>query len=325
MRIRHKILAGYLALIAVAVVFVFFFLITIHDINQRYSDLIKHDQNILIQANNFRSGTLRQIAAARTYESNPDYSLLVEYNDALHTQEQAIISITPDLVLDFDRQTLQQIENASKSYTELADQTIQLINKGDHSAQLNENSLQSETARLTLLSTIDGFIARKNQQVSELQAAVAAHVDEVSTQLLLWSLVGVITALIGVTLLTEGFTSPLRRLMRNIQGITQGDLQTAVAVRSKDEIGELAAVLEAMRKRLSAAAAQNETLLKSARAEAEKLASTQQELEGANRDLKKALETESGSSQADRGDRQAQVGVRGDDLTRAEDAHLLRL
>jgi signal transduction histidine kinase len=293
MRIRHKILAGYLALIAVAVVFVFFFLITIHDVNQRYSDLIKHDQNIVIQANNLRSGVQSQIVAARTYESNPDYSLLVEYNDALHTQEQAILSITPDLVLDSDRQTLQQIENASKSYTELANQTIQLINKGERSAQLNENSLQSETARLTLVSTIDGFISRKNQQVSESQAAVAAHVDEVSTQLLLWSLVGVITALIGVTLLTEGFTSPLRRLMRNIQGITQGDLQTAVAVRSKDEIGELAAVLEAMRKRLSAAAAQNETLLKSARAEAEKLASTQQELKGANSYLQQALKTES--------------------------------
>jgi signal transduction histidine kinase len=292
MRIRHKILAGYLALIAVAVVVVFFFLITIGDINDRYSELTKRDQNILIQANNLRSGVQRQIVATRTYENNPDISLLVEYNDALTTTQQAIDNIGPLLMLDADRQTLQEIEAASNTYTQLANETIDLVNKGGKS-QLARINLQSETARYSLVSNIEGFIARKNQQVADSQAALTMHVQEVSTQLLLWSLVGVIAALIGVTLLTEGFTSPLRRLMRNIQGITQGDLQTAIAVRSKDEIGELAAVLEAMRKRLSSAATENEALLKNAREEADKLAATQQELEEANSYLQEALQTES--------------------------------
>ena len=101
----------------------------------------------------------------------------------------------------------------------------------------------------------------------------------------------------AVTLLTEGFTSPLRRLMRSIQGITQGDLQTGIAVRSRDEIGELASVLEAMRRRLSQAAAENEALLKSAREEAEKLAATQGQLEKANHELQAALTTESEARQ----------------------------
>ncbi|MEO8285826.1 MAG: ATP-binding protein [Chloroflexota bacterium] len=292
MRIRHKILAGYLALIAVAVVLVFFFLITISDINRRYSDLINRDQNVLLQANNLRSGIQRQIVAARTYELNPDLSLLVEYNDALRAQQEAINNITPLLMAEDDRQTLDQIKKTSQIYTRLADETIELVGQGRNGDQVNMRLLQGETARYALLNTTETFIAKKNQQVAEAQAQLAAHVDEISTQLLLWSLVGVIGALIGVTLLTEGFTSPLRRLMRNIQGITQGDLQTAVAIRSRDEIGELAAVLEAMRKRLSAAAGQNESLLRSARAEAEKLAATQQELKEANTDLQEALETE---------------------------------
>jgi signal transduction histidine kinase len=293
MRIRHKILVGYLALIALAVVLVFFFLFTIGDINDRYSQLIKRDQYILIQANNLRSGVQRQIVAARTYENNPDISLLVEYNDAISTTQQAINTIAPQLSLDQDKQTLQDIESASNTYTQLANQTIDLVNKGDRSKDLGQISLQSETARYSLISSIEGFIARKNNQISAGQSALSVHVQEVSTELLIWSLVGVIAALIGVTLLTEGFTSPLRRLMRNIQGITQGDLQTAIAVRSKDEIGELAAVLEAMRKRLSSAASENEGLLKSARQEADKLASTQQELEEANSYLQEALQTES--------------------------------
>jgi len=297
MRIRHKILAGYLALIAVAVVVVFFFLITIGDINDRYSELIKRDQNVLIQANNLRSGVQRQIVAARTYENSPDISLIVEYNDALSTTQQSINNITPLLVLDQDRQTIKEIESASNTYTQLANETIDLVNKGDRSQDLVQASMQSETARLPLISNIEGFIARKNAQIGAGQAALTDHVQQVSFQLLLWSLVGVIAALIGVTLLANGFTSPLRRLMRNIQGITQGDLETAIAVRSKDEIGELAAVLEAMRKRLSSAASENEGLLKSARLEADKLASTQQELEEANNYLQEALQTESEARQ----------------------------
>ena len=106
MRIRHKILAGYLALIAVAVVLVFLFLVTISDINRRYADLISRDQSILLQANNLRAGVQRQIVAARTYEVNPDLALLVEYNDAIHQQEEAISNITPLLTTEEDGNTL---------------------------------------------------------------------------------------------------------------------------------------------------------------------------------------------------------------------------
>jgi signal transduction histidine kinase len=293
MRIRHKILAGYLALIAVAVVLVFFFLVTISDINRRYADLISRDQSTLLQANNLRAGVQRQISAARSYEVNPDLSLLVEYNGAIHQQEEAINNITPLLTTEDDRETLENIKNAAATYTQLADQTIELVGQGKNPAQLSAMRLQGETARLALINTTESFIVRKNQQVSESQAALGARVEEISTQLLLWSLVGVIGALMAVTLLTEGFTSPLRRLMRSIQGITQGDLQTAIAVRSRDEIGELASVLEAMRRRLSQAAAENEALLKSAREEAEKLAATQGQLEKANYGLQAALATES--------------------------------
>lgn len=97
MRIRHKILAGYLALVIAAVILVAFFLFTISDINRRYSDLITRDQGILLQANNLRAGVQRQIVTARSYELNPDISLLVEYNDALQQQQDAVKKITPPL------------------------------------------------------------------------------------------------------------------------------------------------------------------------------------------------------------------------------------
>lgn len=290
MRIRHKILAGYLALVAAAVVLVAFFLFTISDINRRYTDLITRDQATLLQANNLRAAVQRQIVAARSYEVTRDYSLITEYNEATRQQQEAIEKIGPALTSEDDIKLLEDIQNASITYTQLADEIIEVLS----SATPPENTVaRSETARLALTNLVEVFIVRKNQQVTEAQIALSARVEDISAQLLAWSLVGVFITLIAVTLFTEGFTAPLRRLMRNIQGITRGDLDTAIAIRSHDEIGELASVVEEMRRRLSVAAAENESLLGSALHEAEKLAATQSELERANIGLHKALVTES--------------------------------
>ncbi|MBF6611994.1 MAG: HAMP domain-containing protein [Chloroflexi bacterium] len=293
MRIRHKILLGYLALIAASVVLVVFFLITLSEINNRYSDLINRGQQILLQANNLRSGVQRQIVAARTYEQIGDLSLLVEYEAAVNEQEQAIAQITPLLTQKRDLDTINTIKMASLNYTALARQTMTLARSDKDPITLAAKRQQGETARLALQNATDSLIVKEDQQVADSQAAVKTRVDEVSTQLLLSSLVGVLAAIIAATLLTEGFTAPLRRLMRNIQGISSGDLETAVAVRSTDEIGELAAVLETMRRRLAGASAEKEALLNSAREEAEKLTKAQQELEEANNELQEALVIES--------------------------------
>src|SRR5204863_7156169 len=103
----------------------------------------------------------------------------------------------------------------------------------------------------------------------------------------------VLARVLATMLLSKRPTSAPRKLMRSIQAISSGDLQTPITVKSHDEIGELANVLETMRQKLAEAAAQNETLLNNVREEAEKLAQARQDLEIANADLENALVTES--------------------------------
>jgi signal transduction histidine kinase len=294
MRIRHKILLGYVALIAVVMVLVVFFLVTLSDVNRRYADMISRDGQILARANDLRSNVLRQIVVARTFEQIRDDSLKIEYFDAVRQQQKALDAINALLTDEADIEAIRSIEEASRTYTEMAQDAMSLATQPNvDQTVLTLKRVQGETARLDLVNAIERFIANRNMQVNERQATLTAKVEETSSQLLVWSLVSVIAAITAGTLLTEGFTSPLRRLMRNIQGISSGDLQTAVAVHSKDEIGELAAVLETMRQRLAAALAEKESLLDKAHEEAEKLARTQHELEVANNELQEALELES--------------------------------
>ncbi|HEX8230853.1 MAG TPA: ATP-binding protein [Chloroflexia bacterium] len=321
MRIRHKILLGYLAFIGSAVVLIGFFLSNLGDINTRYADLMKNDQRILLLLNSLRSGVQRQIVAVRTFEVIPDLSLQYEFMDARKEQTDALQAIEPLLVKPQDQETMQNVKVALERYDDIAKQVMTFPSPplsntlaisstsgvditGTYSSTnttsvlanqaLNlKQQLESETARINLVNAMEGFIVRKTSEVNEASLALDMRVEEVSTQVLLLSLLGGLGALIGAMLLTESFTGPLRRLMRNIQGISSGDLHTAVAVRSRDEIGELAGVLETMRQRLAHTGAENADLLANAREEAEKLARTRHDLEHVNAELREALAVES--------------------------------
>jgi signal transduction histidine kinase len=293
MRIRHKILLGYVAIVAVSVVLAMVFLVNLSNIHARYSDLLNRDQVVLLQANNLRSGVQRQMVAARTYEQLGDPGLLAEYNAAIEAQQKAINEISPLLTQQEDRDHLEAIKATSLQYSRVAHQSMELAQAGKLDALIPFKRLEGEPPRLALVSQCDAFIDKKAREVAATKDALATQVEETSSRLLLGAIIGVVAALVAAAMLTEGLTSPLRRLMRNIQGISGGDLKTAIAVRSQDEIGELAGVLETMRQRLAVAAAENEALLNSAREEAEKLAQTRQELERANAELGEALITES--------------------------------
>jgi signal transduction histidine kinase len=217
-------------------------------------------------------------------------------------QQAAIASIRPFLTGEDDLRTITDIERAAENFSLLAQESMTLArNAASEQSQgkiidtttLTLKRVQGETARLALNNILETFIARKNSHVADTQNALNARVEETSTYMLLWSMLGVIVTAIAGALLVESISSPLRRLMRNIQGISRGDLHTAVAIGSRDEIGELAAVLEDMRKRLAFTAAENERLLGNAREEAEKLAHARQSLQVANRELQAALQTES--------------------------------
>lgn len=321
MRIRHKILLGYLAFIGSAVVLIGFFLSNLGDINSRYADLMKNDQSILLLLNNLRSSVQRQMVAVRTFQFAPDSSLQVEFIGARNDQLETLEQIEPLLLAPEDQERMNKLKAAIDRYDVTAQEVmvfpsppLSTTNTVTGTGSLDPNGaitstnttaalanqvlslkqqMESETARYNLITEMDGFIVRKTEQVNETSDALDRRVEDVSTQVLLLSLLGGLGALIGAMLLTESFTSPLRRLMRNIQGISSGDLHTAVAVRSRDEIGELAGVLETMRQRLAHTAAENADLLTSAREEAEKLARTRHDLEHANAELQEALAVES--------------------------------
>ncbi len=272
MRIRHKIFAGYLVTITLSIALAGVSFVAITNINRSYGDLINRDQKVLLQTYNLRSSVQREIVAARTYEQLGDPGLYTEFENAIQDQEKAIQEIKRLLVEPEDVQALQSIETTSSNYTQVAQQAIQLALSGQQPQLLTFRRNEGEPARMAFINSCDRFIDKKGNQVAAKQANLEMQVNEASARLLLGTVIGVMATLLAAMLLTQGLTLPLRRLMRSVQGISSGDLQTAIVVKSHDEIGELANVLEAMR---------------------QKLAQAQHGLETANAELARTLATES--------------------------------
>src|SRR4051812_47999017 len=284
MRIRHKIFIGYLALVAVAVVLVTVYLLALADVNRRYSDLLNHGQKVLLQAHYLSSAIQREVIAVRTLQQVEDPNITTEFEGSIEDQRKAFDNVEPLLTRDEDRQFISKARGLSGQFSDVNHRVIELARIGQSEAAQILSQKEGEPLRAQLTSLSQDFIQHKTEQSAVNEAMLDSHVSDVSMRLLLGAIVGVLASLLAATLLTEGLTSPLRRLMRNVQGMTRGDLKTTVTVQSHDEIGELAQVLETMRQRLDAAAGQNEQLLNSAIEEAEKLSATRSQLETANAD-----------------------------------------
>lgn len=293
MRIPHKIFLGYLIIVGVCVVLVFAFLLTLFDLKHQYSNLVTRDQQVLLHTSKLKSSVEKQIDAMRAYEQLGSTSLLADYNSALQEQQQACDAIMPLVAgRPNDRAAFQAIQTARADYNHVAEQSMHLSQARQWQEFEQFQATRVAPMQANLLNKLDSFIQDENDAVDRQQTNLENEVQDASTRLLFGAMVGILAALLAATLLTEGITSPLRRLMRNVQRISSGDLQTAISVRTGDEIGQLAAFLETMRQSLAAALAEHELLLASAREEADKLAQTRMELEKANTELEEALVVE---------------------------------
>src|SRR5262245_34266412 len=151
MHIRQKIFTGYIALVAVSVVLVAVFLITLANVNGSYSDLVNRDQKVLLLANNLYSNAQRQVLTARSYDQLLESSLLNEFENSLLAQQRIITDIIPLLTQEDDVQAISSIQAASARYTATAQQGMELARAGEQGDLLTLTRTEIDPAALALL------------------------------------------------------------------------------------------------------------------------------------------------------------------------------
>jgi class 3 adenylate cyclase len=146
---------------------------------------------------------------------------------------------------DADRLEFSQIQPAlltvqreHQDYEDLATRIVAALEAGERPSYstLRELLAREETELLRALDEMRGTLQRFTR--ASIQEATE-HEDRILGLNLLITVIAAVAGLLFASLVTTGMMRPIRRLVQGTKAIEQGNLDTAVPVTSRDEIGTL--------------------------------------------------------------------------------------
>ena len=140
---------------------------------------------------------------------------------------------------DKGRQALAEIAAARAAYTELRETVLTTRQYGTAEAATAMIDQQLDPARKEYMGKLQKFVDLQRQAIDQAALDIAANYR--SGRLLL-TVFGALAILLGALFawrLTSGIVKPLRAAVAVAHRVAQGDLTSAIEVRSKDETGQL--------------------------------------------------------------------------------------
>jgi signal transduction histidine kinase len=112
---------------------------------------------------------------------------------------------------------------------------------------LSDEVLQSGEV-IVVNEAVVGYVLSSDRELKDVPLGVheTRYLEATNSALLIGALFGALAALVVGVLLARTLTSPLRRLTAAIQAMARGDLGQQVPVKSRDELGSLAAAFNQM-------------------------------------------------------------------------------
>ncbi len=217
--------------------------------DQNYSELLEQNTAARDQAARLEMETQRQNSLLFSYivEPSPEKEQqLTGANEELNTIISRIVSASPG----------EEQEAIASSLSESNATFARLLTKVRDYVQSDKPDLAKTEALMWAIPTsdamIDGASELRTLQESELQAKLAEFKKESATTLWILAICGAIAILFAVltgVLLSRKIVKPMRVMVKGARELADGDLTLAeIAVRNRDEIGELAAAFNHMRR-----------------------------------------------------------------------------
>jgi methyl-accepting chemotaxis protein len=215
------------------------------------SQLTDQDVSLLVDLNGLYAAGLQTGQATRNVLLNPgDEKGKENYRNAHREFEETLQRTLPAVPASM-RERLETVRRLWAEDHELKLQVQELATQG-RAQEATALLVQKETVRwrevratlLELLKEQKGvFAARKETEIAAIRA---------KERLLTIALIAVALVLAALSvLISRSVTAPLREATRVAERITRGELHVRVAVRRRDEVGQLLSALDAMAERLA--------------------------------------------------------------------------
>lgn len=253
MKIRHKILIGYLSVLAVFMVLTFVALWNLWFVHRSCKDLVEQRVANVREIHQVLEAFEFEALMLRTYllTGYPEYE--EEFSRQAQRAEEYMAKIEKRLTSKEEKLLFASLKQGITGFTEgYAPLVIAIRERPD----LTEQEKLAEVIRFTIdrRGTVRGIIAQGEEyiayQVAMMEEVIAANEQQVTRLIAITSGLGAFSLLLGVLVafyISRSISRPLRRLEEQVNRIASGDLTPQeLIVASRDEIGQLARSLGVM-------------------------------------------------------------------------------
>ncbi|MGA4517018.1 methyl-accepting chemotaxis protein [Solibacillus silvestris] len=301
MNIGKKLFGSFGIIIVILIFLSIFSVIKMTEIDKDYSFLIEDRVYKVTELSEIQNATSLQGLYIRSYVLRQDSADL----ENLTTQRETIAEKIGEIEGLFRTADMQEQINTLKEnqalYNDYVSQVIDYIDKNEFEKANNMLFEFAVPANRSIQQTINSIVDVQKEQMHTTSDETTASAKISKTLMITISVIGILLASCLAIFITLNITRPLHRLTNAAHVIANGDLREEdVHVKTKDEIGELAAAFNAMKASLSSLISNVSLNVSSTTAASEQLASSTDEVSAASADIAKRVETvsESGSNSA---------------------------
>lgn len=301
MNIGKKLFGSFGIVIVILIFLSIFSVIKMTEIDKDYSFLIEDRVYKVTELSEIQNATSLQGLYIRSYVLRQDSADL----ENLTTQRETIAEKIGEIEGLFRTADMQEQINTLKEnqalYNDYVSQVIDYIDNDEFEKANNMLFEFAVPANRSIQQTINSIVDVQKEQMHTTSDETTASAKISKTLMITISVIGILLASCLAIFITLNITRPLHRLTNAAHVIANGDLREEdVHVKTKDEIGELAAAFNAMKASLSSLISNVSLNVSSTTAASEQLASSTDEVSAASADIAKRVETvaESGSNSA---------------------------
>ena len=199
----------------------------------RDNDRVGSDIQKMKRAGASMTGSLLTLAVGDGSQSHTDFEkAAASFQEALKSEQDR------DKLSTDEKALLRKLANSFKAYSDRASVFVQSAQEGNTTWRSDAATLGRETAGI--LDLLDQFNTAHEQSLSDGGKSSADDINRTIRLLLLFMALATIAFIFAYFGLSRGLLNPLKSLTSSIKQVGEGNLDQAVPVVSKDELGLLA-------------------------------------------------------------------------------------
>lgn len=262
MRIRTKFLINYISVALLIVIIAFWGARGINAINDEFNGVTNDTLPLIKALDDLRFAALRIITSTNEYGfilAEQKAGKDIDCADALAFEEELIASsaklydqsfIKYELIVKKFRKEDQYLVDvlriAGQEILKTSGELIELKKKGVSGQDILNIKETLEIDEISFLDLVQDVLSRIEKDLEEQKRDVTHAMNNAVNTLIAVCVLTIILSLISIIALTNAIYYPIKKLKDATEKIGKGDLERIVDIKSKDEIGDLAASFNTM-------------------------------------------------------------------------------